>query len=142
MTPLDRINAILGSPRHRYVIGEIEYDEYRAMTEPSDTWPKHPDGTNMSVGEMSVEDRQRVTREASERSRARLAGEYATLDPDQRAAVDEMIRVCRNSGQRAERIFPDLVAEVYAYKNPVGTRIHWGMNSLNDGCNFKRGIVE
>lgn len=81
-----------------------------------------------------------ITRE--ERDAEIMNREYKTLDPDQRAAVDEMIRVCRNSGQRAERIFPDLVAEVYAYKNPVGTRIHWGMNSLNDGCNFKRGIVE
>jgi hypothetical protein len=31
MTPLDRINAILSSPRQRYVSGEIEYDEYRAL---------------------------------------------------------------------------------------------------------------
>lgn len=71
-----------------------------------------------------------------------MTNEYETLDPDQKAAVDEMVRVCRNSGQRAERIFPDLVAEVYAYPSGIPNSVHWGMNSLNDGCNFKRGIVE
>ena len=68
--------------------------------------------------------------------------EYDSLDPGQKAAVDEMIRVCRETGMRAERIFPDLVAEVYAFPSGIGNGIHWGMNSLNDGCNFKRGIVE
>lgn len=67
--------------------------------------------------------------------------EYDSLEPDQKAAVDEMVRVCRETGQRAERIFPDLVAEVYAYPMPLGG-IAFGMNSLNDGRNFKRGIVE
>ena len=76
-----------------------------------------------------------------QRDRRLAMMEYDSLDPSQKAAVDEMIRVCRETGMRAERIFPDIVAEVYAYPSGVGG-IHWGMNSLNDGCNFKRGIVE
>jgi hypothetical protein len=42
-----------------------------------DNWPKHPDGTNMTVGEMPQEDRTRIMREASARSRAKLEGSGA-----------------------------------------------------------------
>lgn len=70
-----------------------------------------------------------------------MVNEYTTLTDDQKAAVDEMVRVCWNSGQRAERIFPDLEAEVYAYELR-GCRIAWGMNSLETGVNFKRGITK
>lgn len=34
-------------------------------------WPKRPDGSNMTVGEMTPEDRKRVLREAAERAAAR-----------------------------------------------------------------------
>jgi len=40
----------------------------------SHNWPKHPDGTNMTIGEMPEEDRKRIKRAASDRSRAKLGG--------------------------------------------------------------------
>lgn len=40
----------------------------------SDNWPKHPDGTNMTVGEMPEADRKRIMREAAERYKARCDG--------------------------------------------------------------------
>lgn len=47
------------------------------MTDSPDNWPKHPDGTNMTVGEMSEEDRRRIMREAAERYKARSDGSEA-----------------------------------------------------------------
>lgn len=80
MTPLDRINAILTSPRAAYLNGSIEYGEYREMTaDTSDDWPKHPDGTNMTIGEMPEEDRKRIMREAAARYRARSDGSEAPM---------------------------------------------------------------
>lgn len=59
---------------HRHgIISRKEYESMHAERN-GDNWPKHPDGTNMMVGEMSEEDRARVLREASERSRARVTG--------------------------------------------------------------------
>jgi len=43
----------------------------------SDNWPKHPDGTNMTVGEMSEADRKRIMREAAKRFKARCDGSEA-----------------------------------------------------------------
>lgn len=50
------------------------------MTDNPDNWPKHRDGTNMTVGEMSEEDLARVLREASERSRARTQGKITNAE--------------------------------------------------------------
>jgi len=40
----------------------------------SDNWPKHPDGTNMTLGEMPEADRKRIMRDAAERYKARCDG--------------------------------------------------------------------
>jgi hypothetical protein len=42
-----------------------------------DDWPKHPDGTNMTMGEMQPEDRKRIWNEAAARYRARCDGSKA-----------------------------------------------------------------
>jgi hypothetical protein len=71
MTVLDRINAYTA---HRMGILTKEERDTRLA---DDNWPKHPDGTNMTIGEMSQEDRTRIMREASARSRAKLEGSGA-----------------------------------------------------------------
>lgn len=41
-------------------------------------WPKHPDGTNMTLGEMPTEDRKRIMKAAAERYKARCDGSEAS----------------------------------------------------------------
>lgn len=47
------------------------------MSEQTDNWPKHPDGTNMTVGEMPEADRKRILRAAAERYKAKRDGSEA-----------------------------------------------------------------
>ncbi|HEU4345757.1 MAG TPA: hypothetical protein VFU31_29765 [Candidatus Binatia bacterium] len=69
-----------------------------------------------------------------------MTDEYTTLTDDQKAAVDEMVRISRQGRLPVRRIFPDLEAEAYAYPHSSNS-IAWGLDHLN-GVNFKRGIVE
>jgi hypothetical protein len=48
-------------------------------------WPKRPDGSNMTVGEMTPEDARRVTREAAERLKAQFA------DPARKARIQAVL---------------------------------------------------
>ena len=50
-------------------------------------WPTHPDGTNMTIGEMSKEDRERILTAA----KARWIARRDAISPKVLAAVDELI---------------------------------------------------
>lgn len=48
-------------------------------------WPKRPDGSNMSIGEMTPEDARRVMREAAERFKAKFE------DPAHQARIQAVL---------------------------------------------------
>jgi hypothetical protein len=52
------------------------------------TWPTHPDGTNMTIGEMPKEDRERILAGA----RARWLARRDYVAPVTVAAIDSLIR--------------------------------------------------
>jgi hypothetical protein len=43
------------------------------MTKQNDTWPKRADGTNKTIGEMTPEESERVTREAVQKVAKQMA---------------------------------------------------------------------
>lgn len=49
------------------------------MTNPQNNWPKHPDGRNMRIGEMSAADAQRVSEDAVKRLVPEFAAQGVAL---------------------------------------------------------------
>lgn len=49
------------------------------MANPTDNWPKHPDGRNKKIGEMTPDEAERVTREAVEKIAREFAPQGVTV---------------------------------------------------------------
>lgn len=67
-----------------------------------------------------------------------MNSEWNTLTPEQRTAVQAVIKEVRKTGERAAQKITG--GDVYAYPHRDG--IAWGVNAGRDGINSARGITK